>query len=253
MAYLSHLVQFLDQTLPWEGFDDSSQNGLQIESSAQAVTKVALAVDSGLSVLEKAIGLKCQLLIVHHGLFWGHTSNLNGILGKKVRTLIEGGCSLYASHLPLDAHPSLGNNAQLLRLLGAELDRSFCKCGSRDISFLGKFKSPVSRSDLEQRLKGATTERRFLSLPFGPTTVDSLAVVTGGGSSAMAEAHRCGTRTFITGEPKQSVYHEAKELEMNALFGGHYATETFGVKAVGQELIKKFSVEIEFLDEPTDI
>ncbi|MEI7441828.1 MAG: Nif3-like dinuclear metal center hexameric protein, partial [bacterium] len=144
MTYLSTLVQFLDQNLASSGYDDSSQNGLQVEASRQDIVKIGLAVDSGLSVLEKAVSAGCQMLIVHHGLFWKNSPNLSGVMGKKVRTLIEGNCSLYASHLPLDGHPELGNNAEIVRLLGAKLSTPFCYSGQKTIGYVGEFSEPIN-------------------------------------------------------------------------------------------------------------
>lgn len=253
MTHLSNLVQFLDQTLGTEGFDDSCQNGLQVEASAQEVVKIGLAVDSGLSVFEQAVASKCQLLIVHHGLFWGSPTNISGLMGRKVRTLIEGGCSLYASHLPLDAHPEFGNNAEIIRLLGAKLGQSFFKSGQHGIGFIGVLPEAIKVEKFEHKVKELTNESRFLGLKFGTSEVKTVAVISGGAASAISEAKSLAVDAFITGEPKQNIFHEVKELQMNAFFAGHYQTEVFGVQAVGRLLQMKYGVETEFLDQPTGI
>jgi dinuclear metal center YbgI/SA1388 family protein len=253
MTQLRDIVQFLDQTLDYTGFDDSSLNGLQVESSNNTILKVGYSVDAGLSVLKQAAHRKCQLLLTHHGLFWGQAERLNGLAGEKIRTLIESGCSLYTSHLPLDAHPSLGNNAQIVKLLGAELGQPFCKSGNKTIGYFGLYPHALKTDEFENRLIKLTGQHRFLGLKFGKSEIKDFAVVSGGGSFAISEASILGADAFITGEPKQSVFHIAKELSMNAFFAGHYATETFGVKAVAELLKDRFSIEVEFIDEPTSI
>lgn len=253
MAHLATLVQFLDETLKPTGFDDSSQNGLQVESSCLNIDKIGLAVDSGLSVLEQAVKSNCQLLLVHHGLFWGNVPSLSGTMGKKIRALIEGGCSLYASHLALDAHPLLGNNAEILRLLGAKIEKSFCRSGQHDIGYIGRLENGLSVDDFELKIKKTIGDERFLGLKFGKSKVNTVAVVSGGASFAVHEAHALGVDAFISGEPKQNIFHETKELEINAFFPGHYASEVFGVQAVGRLLNSKFGVSIEFIDQPTSI
>ncbi len=251
MTQLKDIVQFLDQTLDSTGFDDGSLNGLQVESGQNEISRVGYAVDAAQSVFDEAIAKGCQLLIVHHGLFWGYCERINGILGRKIRTLIEGGCSLYASHLPLDGHPELGNNAQLIKLLGAEKSQEFCHSGRRTIGWLGSYANPIDLNDFETKLQSITEKQRFLGLKFGPANVKNIAVVSGGAAFAIKEAKEKGADTFITGEPKQNVFHEAKELGMNAFFAGHYATETFGVAATARLLQETFGINIEFIDQPT--
>ena len=251
MTQLKEIVQYLDQTIDSKGFDDNSLNGLQIESGQNEILRVAYAVDAGLSVLDEAISRKCQLLIVHHGIFWGSCQKIEGILGKKIRTLIEGGCSLYVSHLPLDWHPELGNNACIIKKLDAQIEKGFCYSGSKPIGYIANLKSALDIQEFELKLKAFTEKERFLSLKFGSNKVSKLAVISGGGSFAIEEAHALGADCFITGEPKHSNFHLVKELGINAFFAGHYATETFGVEAVANELKKKFGLEIEFIDQPS--
>jgi dinuclear metal center YbgI/SA1388 family protein len=253
MTQLSSLVAFLDRTLDPSGYDDSCQNGLQIESSRTEIKKIGLAVDSGLSVFEKAVAANCQLLIVHHGLFWGGVPNLNGMLGKKIRLMIENGCSLYASHLPLDGHPKFGNNAEIIRRLGAKISGPFCRSGIKHAGFTAELAKTLTQEQFETKLRKITLDDRFLALNFGKRKIKSFAIVTGSAAFAIAEAKNCGVDAFITGEPKQSAYHEAHESGLNVYFGGHYSTETFGVKAIGLELEKKFRIATEFIDVPTRI
>lgn len=253
MANLSTLVAHLDTLLQSGAFSDTSKNGLQVESGAGEVRRAAVAVDAGLSVLEAAVSEKAQLLIVHHGLLWGSESPLTGIFGKKIRTLIEGGCSLYASHLPLDAHLEVGNNAELARAIGLTHLEPYMLYKGALLGVRGRCPAPRTLdSFIEAAAKFVGAKTPFV-LPFGPASISTVGIVTGSGTLALEESARLGLDLFITGEPKQASYHEAKELGLNVLFAGHYATETFGVRALGERLKNTFGVETLFIDEPTGI
>ena len=253
MANLHEITTYLDSWLQKESFTDSSRNGLQVESESTEVTRVALAVDSGLSVLEKAVAFNAQLLVVHHGLLWGTEQSVAGTFGRKVRTLLKGGCSLYGCHLPLDAHMEVGNNAELARALDLTGLEPYMLYKGGFLGICARTPTPLPLSsfvDRAQRFTGATS---CLTLPFGPPLISTVGIVTGSGLLALEESARLKLDLFITGEPKQSAYHDAKELGINILFAGHYATETFGVRAVGAHLSKKFGIEPLFIDEPTGI
>jgi len=167
--------------------------------------------------------------------------------------LIEGGCSLYASHLPLDAHREVGNNAELARAVGLTDLEPYMPYKGALLGVRGRCTPPRSRDsfiEIAERFVGA---KPCLTLPFGPERISTVGVVTGSGTLALEESARLGLDLFITGEPKQASYHEAKELGLNVIFAGHYATETFGVRALGERLKNTFSVEPLFIDEPTGI
>jgi len=253
MASLTGMTEFLDQWLNTAAFNDSSRNGLQVDSGAPEVSRVAVAVDSGLSVIEAAIEQQAQLLIVHHGLLWGAEHPVTGNFGKKVRALINGGCSLYASHLPLDAHPEVGNNVELARLVGLNYLEPYMPYKGGLLGIRGSTLSPRSLDWFANELASIPGASPCLTLPFGPAAISTVGVVTGSGLLALEESARLGLDLFITGEPKQSAYHDAKELGINVLFAGHYATETFGVRAVGERLKEVFGIETLFIDEPTGI
>ena len=253
MITLDNITSYLDTLLSPHLFQDASLNALQVESSTKIVRNVGLAVDAGLSVIDEAIRTKCELLIVHHGLLWGSCQTISGRFGKKIRALVEGGCSLYASHLPLDAHPEVGNNFELARFFALNsIEPAFPYKGAC-IGALAKA-APQPRENFIERARmmvGATKEPLFL--PFGPPTITRVAIVSGSGVFGLEEAKKLGADIFISGEPKQEAYHLARELEINALFAGHYATETFGVRAVGKVLEKEFGVSSLFIDCPTGI
>lgn len=253
MAHLPAMTEFLDRWLNTSAFSDSSRNGLQVDSGVGEVSRVAVAVDSGLSIIAGAIAQKAQLLVVHHGLLWGAENPIAGPFGLKVRTLINGGCSLYASHLPLDAHPEVGNNVELARAVGLSYLEPYMPYKGSLLGIRGRTLSPRSLDWFVGQVSTFPGAKPCLTLPFGPPTISTVGVVTGSGLVALEESARLGLDLFITGEPKQSAYHEAKELGINVLFAGHYATETFGVRAVGARLKEDFGIEPLFIDEPTGI
>jgi dinuclear metal center YbgI/SA1388 family protein len=228
---------------------DGAANGLQVENRGQ-VTRIAATVDASLATVRLAIAAKADLLLVHHGLFWSATHPWTGKRHELLRLLIEHDLAVYSSHLPLDAHPRLGNNAQLCSALGfKKLQPFFFDKGK----FLGlQTVANISRDDLAKRLQKAVG-RAPIILPGGSTVCRRIGVVTGGAGSHLKLAATEGVDTFITGEGPHWTYAQAEELGLNVLYGGHYATETFGVKALAAELSRKFKVPWEFLDHPTGL
>ncbi|MBX7145257.1 MAG: Nif3-like dinuclear metal center hexameric protein [Oligoflexia bacterium] len=253
MADLKEINSYLTNLLSPHNFRDSSLNGIQVESSQTTVSRVAVAVDAGLSIIEQAIQGKAQLLIVHHGIFWGHEQAVRGPLARKLELLLKNGCSLMAWHLPLDAHPELGNNIELARYYGLSSCAPFLKMDGAFIGFKGTLQTaakPEYFIDLSRKMQGA---KEPLFLAFGKQSIKSVGIVTGSAAFGVREAAAEGLDLYVTGEPKQDVYHLAKELGINALFAGHYATETFGVRSLGKKLEKEFNVSSWFIDEPTGI
>lgn len=252
MAELSAIITYLNELLIPGAFSDSAFNGLQVESSS-TVTTVAVAVDAGESVIEKAIAAKAELLIVHHGLLWGHEQPISGTFGRKIRRLVQGGCSLYASHLPLDGHVEVGNNALLAKFFDLSFDSMFVMAGTKPIGVAAHSPTPRSIDFYLHRARGLIGFGPHLVLPFGPAQITRVGIVSGSGSSELTAAAELGMELLISGEPKQSAYHQCKELGINALFAGHYATETVGVRAVGDLLHNKYGITSIFIDEPTGI
>jgi dinuclear metal center YbgI/SA1388 family protein len=253
MAALTDVVRYLDTLLEPRAWSDSSLNGVQVESPREEVHTVAYAVDAGLSIIERAVELGAHLLIVHHGIFWGQERPITGALAKKVRLLLEHGCTLYASHLPLDGHPEVGNNALLGRYLGATNLEGFLEHKGKCIGMKGVFATPIKLEqvmEMTSRMTGFSTQ---LALPFGKEVINTVAVVSGSGSSAIQQCADEGIELLVTGEAKQEAYHHAKERHLNVLFAGHYATETFGVEALGRRLEREFGVRACFIDEKTGI
>lgn len=253
MAALSEVVGYLDRYLEHGRFKERAINGLQVETRGTEVKRVAYAVDAGLSVIEEAVRRKADLLVVHHGIFWGAVNPVRGPYARKLELLLSSRCSLFASHLPLDAHPEVGNNALLARRLGATDVAGFAEHGGTHIGIRGTFPEPVTLDDIKARTATLAGFTSHLVLPFGPSKIKSVGIVTGAGTFALGQCAEAGLDLFVSGEPAQQAYHEAKELGLNAVFAGHYATETLGVSAVAALLEKQFGVESFFIDEKTGI
>lgn len=252
MPQLTTIVAALDSLLETQRFNDTALNGLQIEAGCSEVRRVAFAVDSGLSVIQIAIAREANLLIVHHGLFWGSAQPLVGALGKKIELLHRSRLALYASHLPLDAHLEVGNAAGLARFFELENIKAEFEYSGTAIGVVGNCRE-ARKLDYFIEKAQALGPTPILSLPHGKSKINKVALVTGSGAFGIDRAARLGCDLFISGEPKQQVFHETKELNLNALFCGHYATETFGVRALSQKLARDFEVQVDFIDEPTGI
>jgi dinuclear metal center YbgI/SA1388 family protein len=244
------LTAYLDGYLRVKEIEDASQNGLQVEG-LEEVAKVAFAVDGCQAAFEQAVAAGAQLLVVHHGLFWGKPLRLVGPLFRRVRTLIEGGCGLYAVHLPLDFHPEVGNNAELARLLELKNTRPFGEYHGNMIGIGGVLDQPLPLDRLAERLAQVTGESPVRILAHGPDTASRVGCVSGGAASMMDQVADAGFDTFITGETSHECFHNAAEYGLNVIYGGHYATETLGVKALARHLVARFGLDTVFLDLPT--
>jgi dinuclear metal center YbgI/SA1388 family protein len=228
---------------------DGAANGLQMENSGM-VTKIAATVDASLATAKLAIAVEADLLIVHHGLFWSSRQPWTGKNYELLKLLIENNLAIYSSHLPLDAHHKLGNNAQLCAALGFKNPRPFFQSHGQFIGL--KSQTKISGSDLAGRLERATGAKPKI-ITGGKRICERIGVVTGGAGAELKQAAAEGVDTFITGEGPHWTFALAEELGLNVFYGGHYATETFGVKALAAHLSKKFKVPWTFLDQPTGL
>lgn len=243
------LVAWLDALLDVGAWRDKSMNGLQVEG-ADRVTKVATAVDGALATFAMAEEAGAEFLIVHHGLFWGAVEPVRGPLRDRLAALLDAGISLYAAHLPLDAHPELGNNAVLADLLDLEEREPFGTWDGTPIGVMGRLADPAGREDLAGRLEALLGARPDV-LPFGSDRIERIAVVSGAAASLVGEAATKGLDALVTGESSHTAWHAAREHGVNLVFAGHYATETVGVRALGDRIADTFGVEAVFLDAPT--
>ncbi len=244
------LVEYLDGYLRVGEIEDKSQNGLQV-GGPEEVTKVAFAVDGCQASFERAAAAGAQLLVVHHGLFWSDSQLLTGLHFRRVRTLIDGRCGLYAVHLPLDAHREVGNNAEMARLLRLRDVRPFGEYNGLEIGMVGVLDHRMDMPGFLGRLIQALGSPPIRVLDHGPDEIDRVGCVSGGAASMMDQAAREGVDAYVTGETSHSCYHEAGERGLNVFFSGHYATETLGVKALARHLEEEFEVETIFIDLPT--
>ncbi|MFN2572223.1 MAG: Nif3-like dinuclear metal center hexameric protein [Gemmatimonadales bacterium] len=249
---LDTVVQYLDEYLRIrdEVADaPESLNGLQVGNSGET-TRLAAAVDVCEATVRLALNQRADLLLVHHGLFWGGPRPLVGPAYRRLVGLIKGNIALYAAHLPLDRHPDVGNNTILARLLGITIRGEFGSYHGAPIGVWGEYSG--TRDELCWALTKAlgAAPRVF---PFGPERVQRVGVVTGAGGALIPQAAAAGLDTYITGEGQHWTFFDAEELGINALYAGHYATETVGVKALAEHLSKKFDLPWVFLDHPTGL
>ena len=250
-AKLSALVNYCDKLLDTANVEDypGAVNGLQVENTGQ-VTKIAAAVDGSLATVTKAIEAKADLLIVHHGLFWSPSHPWTGKRYELLQLLIENNLAVYSSHLPLDCHPKLGNNIQLLQALGLKNPQPFFFEKKRYLGF--KSVANLKREELADKL-GRAVGGKITSLACGPEVCRNIGIVTGGAGAELKLAAKEGVDTFITGEGPHWTFPMAEELGVNVFYAGHYATETFGVKALSAHLSKKFGVPWTFLHHPSGL
>jgi dinuclear metal center YbgI/SA1388 family protein len=251
MASLEEIVAYLDAELRIAEIPDypGALNGLQLENGG-TVRKVAAAVDASLPVVVAAVAAGADLLLVHHGMFWQGAQPLTRAFYRKIKAAIDGGLAIYSVHLPLDLHPELGNNARLMAELGFASDGTFFEWKGSRLGLTATV--DMARGELVERVAAAVGGPVHLC-PGGPGRVRRIGLVTGGAGAEVALCAREGIDTFITGEGPHWSYPVAEELGINLLYAGHYATETFGVKALAGRLARDRGLPWEFLDRPTGL
>jgi dinuclear metal center YbgI/SA1388 family protein len=251
MASLADFVRYANHYLRVKEIGDwpNALNGLQIENSGR-VTKIGAAVDVSTRILTGAAKKDVDLLIVHHGLFWPGLQPLTGALRRLLKLAFENDIALYSAHLPLDIHPQIGNNAQLARFLGIRSTQPFLEERGQPIGL--KARVSLRREDLAQKLR-KTLGGPVKAFNFGLKKTNKIGIVTGAAGSEIYRVAQEKIDTFITGEAPHWAAVAAEELCMNLLLGGHYATETFGVKALAAHLSKRFKLPWEFLDFATGL
>ncbi|MGL5956283.1 MAG: Nif3-like dinuclear metal center hexameric protein [Brevinema sp.] len=250
MITRNELTSLLDTWLEPQKIKDHTVNGLQFEGK-DLIQHIACAVDVSLETLNKAAELGVDFLITHHGLIWNGLSKITGFDKQRIQVLCDHQINLYCSHLPLDIHPTLGNNASLIKLLGAE--------NTHQIFFdVGYYAHINIRYQELKHLIQTTISQDIVEMPFGKKEIKKIAICSGGAAldlRALFEAHQQGADTIISGETNSLYYHYAKELQMNILCAGHYATETFGVNNVNKEIKKTYAhldqMVYTFIDFPT--
>jgi dinuclear metal center YbgI/SA1388 family protein len=252
---LSELTDRLDERLRTADYADldASANGLQVGPADAPVERVALAVDAADATIETAIERDADVLLAHHGLVWGSIERVTDRTYDRIAPLIEHDIALYVSHLPLDGHQQLGNAAGLAADLGLVDTEPFGEYGSEYVGQRGRFTDPRSVPGLRAHLDNLDQGGQATQvLAHGPEQIEDVAIVTGSGADWLAEAESVGADALVTGEGKQQLYHDSREAGVNVFLAGHYATETFGVRAVG-DLLGEWGLETTFVDHPTGL
>lgn len=251
MAELAEIVSFLDGELNVAGIQDypGAVNGLQLANDGR-VERIIAAVDASLPVIEAAAEGDPGLLIVHHGMFWQGVQPVTGAFYRKLKIAMEAGLAVYSSHLPLDVHPEWGNNILLAKAIGVVDPRPFLEGKGVFMGLRGEWSG--TRDELSKKL-GNVLAGKVHCCPAGPERIGAVGVITGGAGSEVARVAASGVSTFVTGEGPHWSYSLAEELGVNVFYGGHYATETFGVKALAEQLGGRFGVPCSFIDHPTGL
>ncbi len=239
-ATVSELEHHLDELLEPDRFRDHCANGLQVEGGP-TVDRIATAATASLAACHAAREAGAGALLVHHGIIWGGAARIHGVLRNRLAVLLASGCNLLAYHLPLDAHPSLGNNALALARLGARREGAFAEHGGTAIGYHGCFAEPIDLADLRQRCE-QLFDHPALHCPGGPDRIERIGVVTGGGAGDLGAAAAAGCHALITGEASEPAWHEARELGCHLLACGHYATEDLAIHELGARLAETFQL-----------
>ena len=249
MACLDEIVAFLDDELRLSELPDypGALNGLQMEGRKK-VERVAAAVDASLPVVKKAVDAGVDLLVVHHGMFWNGAQPVTGATYDKLRTAMEAGLAVYSAHIPLDVHPVLGNNARLAAALDLQDSEPFFEWKGTLLGIRGVFAGSLE--------KFTATVAEVLGSPphvcaAGPPEAGTVGVISGGCGAEVAAVREAGVDTFLTGEGPHWSYTAAEELGINVVYGGHYLTETFGVRALVDLLVERYGLDGQFIYHPT--
>ena len=246
------LIAYLDEYLQIDAIKDYGPQGLQVETDNKTIKRIALAVDTAPPVIEAAAAWKADMLLVHHGVLWRTVERIAGPLGERVRALLRHGINLYAAHLPLDAHPQVGNNAVLARMFGVEVEDWWGAPTGVPLGVIGLVAGSPSLTHLTAQIE-EQLNCRVRVLAHGPKHVSRMAILSGFGADEVAAAKALGADTYLTGETSHANYWAAADYGLNVIFAGHYATETVGVQALGQHLADQFDLDVKFFDFPTEM
>ncbi len=244
MVVLHTLTDYADRLLRADGFSDYCPNGLQVEGRAE-VRAIVSGVTASQALIDQAVALRADLLLVHHGFFWkGEAQPVVGLKKRRMAALLTHEISLLAYHLPLDAHPELGNNARLGRLLGFETEGPL---NAEGIGSIGRLSRGLTARELVAVVADGLG-RKPLLIESGPARIERVAWCTGAAQGYIEQAARLGADAYVSGEISEQTVHLARELGIHYLAAGHHATERYGVRALGEHLAERFSLEHRFID-----
>jgi dinuclear metal center YbgI/SA1388 family protein len=252
VAERNQIIAFLDALLEPASFEDYGPNGLQVPG-AEEVGVVVTGVSAHRELFERAAESGAQMVLCHHGILWGGAPlRVTEQMKARLRDLFEADLSLVAYHLPLDAHPEVGNNALVCDLLGLERSEPFGAHKGREIGWVGRSAEGVPLAELVERCRTGLGQEPLV-FDAGPDPVHSVGIVTGGGASSLGEAVAAGLDAFLTGEPAEPAMADAREGGVHFIAAGHYATETVGVRRLGELLEERFGVEHRFVEVPNPV
>ena len=253
MAHRDEIVAHLDELLDSPGWPDYGPNGLQVPG-ADEVGLVVSGVSAHVDLFERAAELGADMVLCHHGIFWDKAPRaISASMKSRLQALFGADISLVSYHLPLDAHAELGNNALICDALGLVRSEPFAEHGGRPIGWVGRTDSEgLGAGELIERCRSAFG-REPLAFAEGPATVRSVGIVSGGGAGSLGEAATLGLDALVTGEPSEPAMADAREAGVHFIAGGHYATETFGVRALGERVAERFEVEHRFVEVPNPV
>lgn len=252
MIKLFDLISYLDAFLDVKSFKDHCPNGLQVEGAAP-IKKIVTGVSASLELFNLAVEENADLILVHHGMFWDSDSRVvQGNVKARLSLLLKNNISLLGYHLPLDAHPVYGNNAQLFKKLNLVKRGPFGLYEGKNIGFTGYTKKKEDINDFEKKIK-QVIDKDILILKFGSKLIKKVAICSGGAPGLVREAIKKKADVFLTGEATEWVYHLCKEDKIHYIAAGHHATERFGIQALGNHLQKKFKIKVRFIDLPNPI
>ncbi|MDV7104053.1 Nif3-like dinuclear metal center hexameric protein [Vibrio sp. TH_r3] len=241
------LEALLNQKLSPELIKDYCPNGLQVEGTSQ-VKKIVTGVTASIALIEKAIALNADAILVHHGYFWkGEPEPIRGMKGERIKALIKNDINLYAYHLPLDIHPELGNNAQLAQLLGIEVEGGL-EATPQSVAMYGSLKSTLSADEFAQKIESVLNRVPLHISSEVNKSIKTVGWCTGGGQDYIDLAAAKGLDAFISGEISERTTYSAREQDIHFFSAGHHATERYGVKALGEWLAREYGFDVEFID-----
>ncbi|WP_424245834.1 dinuclear metal center YbgI/SA1388 family protein [Elusimicrobium posterum] len=249
MTKRKEIISFVNEFLNSAAIQDKSANGLQVEGREE-IKKIVFGVSANAELFKAAAAHNADMVIVHHGLFWGTQQILTGPFKKRVEILIKNDINLAAWHLPLDMHKDIGNNAAMAKMLGLKKIRPFGKYHGVEIGYCGALSKPQNMAGIK-KLLGA--QHPAAELNFGPAKIETVAIVSGGGYDMLPQAIEKGIDLFITGSSEEYVHETAREGKINYLGLGHYNSETYGIKNLMQIIQKRFKIEVYFVDIPNPL
>jgi dinuclear metal center YbgI/SA1388 family protein len=252
MAERDQIIAYLDDLLEIDAFGDYGPNGLQVPG-AEEVSLVVTGVSAQRELFEQAAAAGAELVLCHHGLFWEFLQrSIGAAMKQRLRILFDADISLAGYHLPLDAHPEVGNNALICAALGLERAEPFAEHKGRAIGIVGRSAEGIPFAELRARCASAFEQEPF-AWDCGPQLVHSVGVISGGAPGDFAEAIALGLDAFLTGETAEHVMADARENGIHFIAGGHYATERFGIRRLGELVAERFGVEHRFVEIPNPI